>query len=123
MQKSIIKGAKKVQTFDTKRESRLKQYCPMRNEIGNCLPCGGYCTSNSDEFCEAVHSAYSSGKFSILELIVESIKDKRKELVDLRSVQRTGWLGVIQANQIQKLQIEKSALERLAKKICKQTEE
>lgn len=35
--------------------------CPMRHENGNCLVCGGFCTSVSDPICEALHRAYECG--------------------------------------------------------------
>ena len=38
--------------------------CPMRHkENGNCLPLGGFCTSVSDEICDALHNAYMRGRY------------------------------------------------------------
>lgn len=38
-----------------------RQDCPMRHENGNCLPCGGFCTSVNNEICQALHNAYDHG--------------------------------------------------------------
>lgn len=35
--------------------------CTMRNKWGNCLPCGGFCTSVSTEICNAMQNAYEHG--------------------------------------------------------------
>ena len=35
--------------------------CTMRNNWGNCLPCGGFCTSISTEICNAMQNAYEHG--------------------------------------------------------------
>ena len=42
-------------------EKRVNEKCPMRTDLGNCLPVGGFCTSVPEEFCEAVHNAYNRG--------------------------------------------------------------
>lgn len=39
--------------------------CPMRSKIGNCLAMGGFCTSVSEEICEALQNAYTKGRHSI----------------------------------------------------------
>ena len=38
-----------------------RKNCPLRHENGNCLPCGGFCTSVNDAICEAIHQAYQHG--------------------------------------------------------------
>lgn len=39
-----------------------RKNCPMRHKSnGNCLPCGGFCTSVNDAICEAIHQAYQHG--------------------------------------------------------------
>ena len=40
-----------------------RKECPIRHENGNCLCVGGFCTAVSNEICEAVRMAYSSGYF------------------------------------------------------------
>lgn len=40
---------------------RLKN-CPMRHENGNCLPCGGFCTSVTMPICEVLQNAYKMGR-------------------------------------------------------------
>ena len=35
--------------------------CRMRTALGNCSPIGGFCTSNSKEWCEAMQRAYWAG--------------------------------------------------------------
>lgn len=49
--------------------SELRKDCPMRHKNGNCLPCGGFCTSVNDPICEALHSAYRDGVDSIVDAI------------------------------------------------------
>lgn len=39
-----------------------RKRCKMRHENGNCLPCGGFCTSVNDEICTALHQAYDRGR-------------------------------------------------------------
>jgi hypothetical protein len=42
------------------REERKN--CPMRHQgNGNCLPAGGFCTANGDEYCKALRNAYEYG--------------------------------------------------------------
>lgn len=41
--------------------SELRKDCPMRCEIGNCTPVGGFCTAVNDSICEALHNAYDVG--------------------------------------------------------------
>lgn len=48
-----------------KIDEDLRKNCPMRSEIGNCLPIGGFCTSNNDLICKAMHEAYAMGKRSV----------------------------------------------------------
>ena len=40
----------------------MRKDCPMRGNLGNCSPVGGFCPDAvSDEICEAVHNAYQKG--------------------------------------------------------------
>ena len=40
----------------------MRKDCPMRGNLGNCYPVGGFCMDAvSDEICEAVHNAYQHG--------------------------------------------------------------
>ena len=40
----------------------MRKDCPMRGNLGNCSPVGGFCPDAvSDEICEAVHNAYYKG--------------------------------------------------------------
>lgn len=41
--------------------SELRKDCPMRCSIGNCTPCGGFCSAVNDPICEAMHNAYNVG--------------------------------------------------------------
>ena len=47
-----------------------RKNCPMRNAVGNCLPCGGFCLAVHDEICEALRNAFSHGyRNSAIEMI------------------------------------------------------
>lgn len=54
----------------------LRTHCPMRNQMGNCLPCGGFCLAVNDEICEALHNAFEHGYRTCLE---ERIGDTDEE--------------------------------------------
>lgn len=46
------------------KKQRERKNCPMRHDDnGNCLPCGGFCTSVSDAICHALHNAYDHGVY------------------------------------------------------------
>ena len=52
--------------------------CPMRHtENGNCLPHGGFCTSVSDEICQALHNAYKQGENDTLINFLERFNTSR----------------------------------------------
>ena len=40
--------------------------CRMRSANGNCRPMGGFCTSVSEEICEALQNAYDTGRNDII---------------------------------------------------------
>ena len=43
-------------------DPEMRKDCPMRGNLGNCSPVGGFCMDAvSDEICEAVHNAYEDG--------------------------------------------------------------
>lgn len=43
-------------------DPEMRKDCPMRGNLGNCSPVGGFCMDAvSDEICEAVHNAYAHG--------------------------------------------------------------
>lgn len=43
-------------------DPEMRKDCPMRGNLGNCSPVGGFCMDAvSDEICEAVHNAYDHG--------------------------------------------------------------
>ena len=43
-------------------DPEMRKDCPMRGNLGNCSPVGGFCMdAGSDEICEAVHNAYYHG--------------------------------------------------------------
>lgn len=48
---------------DMREGKRIIKNCRMRHENGNCLPAGGFCTSNKN-ICEALHNAYELGRTS-----------------------------------------------------------
>lgn len=57
--------------------SDIREECKMRHENGNCLPCGGFCTSINNEICEALHNAFNRGYvYSKL----ENIKNKKTDM-------------------------------------------
>ena len=48
-------------------DPEMRKDCPMRGNIGNCSPVGGFCMDAvSDEICEAVHNAYYHGFYNAL---------------------------------------------------------
>ena len=48
-------------------DSEMRKDCPMRGNLGNCSPVGGFCMNGvSDEICEAVHNAYYHGFYNAL---------------------------------------------------------
>lgn len=52
---------------NTKRRSN----CQMRFANGNCGPMGGFCTSNSNELCEAMQNAYRIGREHIINEVLQ----------------------------------------------------
>lgn len=46
--------------FLKQNQTKLKS-CPMQHENGNCLPCGGFCTSIHPPLCKAMQNAYLMG--------------------------------------------------------------
>ena len=50
----------------------MRKDCPMRGNLGNCSPVGGFCMDAvSDEICEAVHNAYEHGFYNALKTLKE----------------------------------------------------
>ena len=50
----------------------MRKNCPMRGNLGNCSPVGGFCLDAvSDEICEAVHNAYEHGFCNALKTLKE----------------------------------------------------
>ena len=50
-------------------DPEMRKDCPMRGNLGNCSPVGGFCMDAvSDEICEAVHNAYDQGFFNALKM-------------------------------------------------------
>ena len=48
--------------FVDKLEQEGRKNCPLRHKgNGNCLPAGGFCTANKDEYCKALRNAYEHG--------------------------------------------------------------
>lgn len=41
--------------------SEARNFCTMRHNNGNCLPCGGFCTAVNDEICASLKNAYAAG--------------------------------------------------------------
>lgn len=53
-------GGEEVEQKGSMRAERKN--CPMRHQgNGNCLPAGGFCTANGDEYCKALRNAYEYG--------------------------------------------------------------
>ena len=43
-------------------DPEMRKDCPMRGNLGNCYPVGGFCMDAvSDEICKAIHNAYDHG--------------------------------------------------------------
>ena len=50
-------------------DPEMRKDCPMRGNLGNCSPVGGFCMDAvSDEICEAVHNAYDQGFCNALKM-------------------------------------------------------
>lgn len=53
-------------------DPEMRKDCPMRGNLGNCSPVGGFCMNAvSDEICEAVHNAYYRGYYTALKELKE----------------------------------------------------
>ena len=53
-------------------DPEMRKDCPMRGNLGNCSPVGGFCLDAvSDEICEAVHNAYYCGFHNALKTMKE----------------------------------------------------
>lgn len=52
--------------------AEMRKDCPMRGNLGNCSPVGGFCMDAvSDEICEAVHNAYEHGFYNAVRTLKE----------------------------------------------------
>ena len=48
----------------------MRKDCPMRGNLGNCSPVGGFCMNAvSNEICEAVHNAYNHGFYNAVRML------------------------------------------------------
>ena len=62
-------------------DPEMRKDCPMRGNLGNCSPVGGFCMDAvSDEICEAVHNAYDQGFCNALKML----KEQEAEIRQLR---------------------------------------
>lgn len=53
-------------------DPEMRKDCPMRGNLGNCSPVGGFCMDAvSDEICEAVHNAYDQGFYNAVRALKE----------------------------------------------------
>ena len=53
-------------------DPEMRKDCPMRGNLGNCSPVGGFCMDAvSDEICEAVHNAYDHGFYNAVRTLKE----------------------------------------------------
>jgi hypothetical protein len=60
-------------------DPEMRKDCPMRGNLGNCSPVGGFCMDAvSDEICEAVHNAYDHGFCNALKTLKEQEAVKPK---------------------------------------------
>lgn len=50
--------------------------CKMRNENGNCLVAGGFCTAINDPICEALHNAYDCGYTEAIHRVQQELGNK-----------------------------------------------
>lgn len=68
----------------------MRKDCPMRGNLGNCLPVGGFCMDAvSDEICEAVHNAYYQG--------FHDVKKMLKMLKEQEAVEPISYMdGIVQ---------------------------
>ena len=54
-------------------EPEMRKDCPMRGNLGNCSPVGGFCMDAvSDEICEVVHNAYDHGFYNAVKTLKEA---------------------------------------------------
>ena len=62
-------------------DPEMRKDCPMRGNLGNCSPVGGFCMDAvSDEICEAVHNAYDYGFYNAARML----KDQEpKNILDI----------------------------------------
>ena len=62
-------------------DPEMRKDCPMRGNLGNCSPVGGFCVDAvSDEICEAVHNAYQQGYGDAL-ILVKELKEEEAEWI------------------------------------------
>lgn len=48
--------------FVGKQDKPDRADCPMRHKgNGNCMPAGGFCLANGNEYCKALKNAYEHG--------------------------------------------------------------
>ena len=61
-------------------ESNTTKYksCPLRSDVGNCLPHGGFCTAVKPEICDAPHKSYAHGKADGLFAAVKHYAEENK---------------------------------------------
>lgn len=53
-------------------DPEMRKDCPMRGNLGNCSPIGGFCMDAvSDEICEALHNAYDRGFYNAARTLKE----------------------------------------------------
>ena len=58
-------------------DPEMRKDCPMRGNLGNCSPVGGFCMDAvSDEICEAVHNAYDYGFYNAVRTLKEQEEHK-----------------------------------------------
>ena len=73
-------------------DPEMRKDCPMRGNLGNCSPVGGFCMDAvSDEICEAVHNAYDNGFYNAVRTLKEqeAVKPNRlpnKKVVSYKNV-------------------------------------
>ena len=68
----------------------MRKDCPMRGNLGNCSPVGGFCMDAvSDEICEAVHNAYDQGFHNA----VRALKEQNTEATWIYGESETGVDG------------------------------
>lgn len=77
-------------------DPEMRKDCPMRGNLGNCSPVGGFCMDAvSDEICEAVHNAYNHGFHDA----VRTLKEQRTTVEVVSVTKENGSVNLFAFNE------------------------